>query len=49
LALEAALRRREGADQVHLASSHRVLRAQRFVAVDQHSQISGIDLIRQRT
>jgi hypothetical protein len=31
LALEAALRRRSGEDQVHLASSHRVLRAQRFV------------------
>ena len=30
LALEAALRRRAGADQVHLASCHRVLRAQRF-------------------
>jgi len=31
LALEAALRRRAGVDQVHLASCHRVLRAQRFV------------------
>jgi hypothetical protein len=31
LALEAALRRRSSADQVHLASCHRVLRAQRFV------------------
>jgi hypothetical protein len=30
LALEAALRRRSGVDQVHLASCHRVLRAQRF-------------------
>ena len=34
LALEAALRRRSGVDQVHLASSHRVLRAQRFVGSD---------------
>lgn len=34
LALEAALRRRSDADQVHLASSHRVLRAQRFVESD---------------
>jgi hypothetical protein len=31
LALEAALRRRSSVDQVHLASCHRVLRAQRFV------------------
>ena len=31
LALEAAVRRRSGVDQVHLASCHRVLRAQRFV------------------
>ena len=31
LALEAALRRRAGVDQVHLASCHRVLRAQQFV------------------
>ncbi len=30
LALEAARRRRAGSDQVHLAASHRVLRAQRF-------------------
>jgi hypothetical protein len=34
LALEAALRRRSGVDQAHLASSHRVLRAQRFVGSD---------------
>ena len=34
LALEAALRRRSGVDQVHLANSHRVLRAQRFVQSD---------------
>jgi hypothetical protein len=34
LALEAALRRRSNVDQVHLASSHRVLRAQRFVESD---------------
>lgn len=30
LALEAARRRRAGSDEVHLAASHRVLRAQRF-------------------
>jgi hypothetical protein len=34
LALEAALRRRSGADQVHLASCQRVLRGQRFVDPD---------------
>jgi hypothetical protein len=34
LALEAALRRRSSDDQVHLASCHRVLRAQRFVESD---------------
>ena len=34
LALEAALRRRSSDDQVHLASCHRVLRAQRFIESD---------------
>jgi hypothetical protein len=34
LALEAALRRQSNVDQVHLASCHRVLRAQRFVESD---------------
>jgi hypothetical protein len=34
LALEAALRRRSGVDQVHLASCQRVLRAQQFVDPD---------------
>ena len=34
LALEAALRRRSKVDEVHLASCHRVLRAQRFVESD---------------
>ncbi|HZL75609.1 MAG TPA: hypothetical protein VFB83_09560 [Propionibacteriaceae bacterium] len=34
LALEAALRRRSNVEEVHLASCHRVLRAQRFVDSD---------------
>jgi hypothetical protein len=45
LALEAAVRRRDGAPAAHLAACHRVLRAQRFAAADALPHFSLFTLV----